>query len=99
MKLNSNYTKKLSENYNALKKGSKLIINNKYYTVKFKHTSKNNNHFDKNEILFELGNNYFLDYNNNKLAFLQTIDRKRLFSLIIFTIPQYLKIESIKIIK
>lgn len=99
MRFKTNYCGELPKEYKNLKKGAKLKINNKIYTVKNKSTHKDGDHINQAEILYDLGNDYWFNYHWD-WKFFKMVEKKLLWGILgISRKAEYIPIKSIKILK
>ena len=85
----------LPKKFFNLRKGIKLRINNKTYTIKEKTTHPAPNKYESKYIGYDLGNNYFLEYDFNWNFF--KLETKKFLGFET-TRSRNIKIEEIKII-
>ncbi|MEK6936448.1 MAG: hypothetical protein AABW58_00075 [Nanoarchaeota archaeon] len=97
--MTQDYSKKLPEAFKCLKKGDRLKINDKLFTIRYKTTRKEGDHISKNEILYDLGNDYWLNFRYD-WTFFKMKEKKVLWGIFgILRKAEYIQIKSIKILK
>ena len=97
--MKTNLSKELPKKFKHLKKGTKLKINNKVFTIKSKITRKDGDHILKNEILYDFGNDYWLNFHWD-WKFFKMREKKILWGILgISRKAEYIKIKSIQILK
>lgn len=89
----------LSEKLKRLQKGDKLEINGKLFTIKYLTTREDGDHILPKEILYNLENDYWLNYHWD-WKFFKMREKKLLWGILgISRKAEYIPIKSIKILK
>jgi len=94
----SNLSRELPEKYKHLKKGTQLKIKNQIYTIKNKSTHEEGDHIHPKQILYNLGNDYWLDFHWD-WSFFKMKEKRLLFGILgISRKADYILIKSIQIL-